>query len=381
MVAEKSVPSEVYMPAGAIETAFHRHFPNSILAIDSHVGGEPARLVVGGLPPIPGQTVNDKRLYLSENLDEVRLRLTREPRGHRDMFASILTEPESDAAAFGLVYMDARRYPYLCGHATMAAVSALIELGLIEVQLPETHVVVDTPSGPWRTTARVRERPASPLRQNTSGDDPCREPGRPAGVVVDSVTIRPEVAFAYLLDQPLDVPGLGRIQVDVSFTGGFFVMVPIDQIGLELKPENAPRLASLGMSIMDAASVQLSVRHPQRPYINTIDVVEFFDSTEHANGRGKNFVVFGEGHVDRSPCGTGTCAKMALLHRRGELALGQPFVNQGLMGTTFNARVVRETSVADLPAIIPEVSGTAYLTGLHRFVLAPGDPFPEGFLL
>jgi proline racemase/trans-L-3-hydroxyproline dehydratase len=379
MVAERCVQSQTPEPARTIETAIHQRFPDSILTIDSHVGGEPARLVVGGLPPISGRTVNDKRLYLSENLDEVRLRLTREPRGHRDMFASILTEPESEAAAFGLVYMDARRYPYLCGHATMAAVSALIELEVIKAQLPETQVVVDTPSGPWHTTAHVREQSA-PLGENTPSKGRGHGYG-PSRVVVESVTIRPEVAFAYLLDQPLNVPGLGRIQVDISFTGGFFVMVSVDQIDLDLKVDNAARLAQLGMTIIEAGNAQLSVRHPQRTYIDTIDVVEFFDATEHPDGRGENFVVFGEGHVDRSPCGTGTCAKMALLHQRGELALGQPFVNRGLMGTTFKGRVLRETSVAHLPAIIPEVSGTAYLTGLHHFVLAPGDPFPEGFLL
>jgi proline racemase/trans-L-3-hydroxyproline dehydratase len=361
--------------AQKIEAAFHQRFPDSILTVDSYVGGEPARLVVGGLPPIPGQTVNDQRLYLSQHLDEVRLRLTREPRGHRDMFASILTQPESSEAAFGLVYMDARRYPYLCGHATMAAVSALIELGLIEAQLPETTVLVDTPSGPWRTTARVREWVAS-----DEGDDRHHRLGS-ARIVVDSVAIRPEAAFAYMLDQPLDVPSLGRIQVDVSFTGGFFIMVSTHQIGMDLTVDNASQLAQLGMDILEAGNAQLSVSHPQRTYIQTIDVVEFFDPSGHADGWGQNFVVYGEGHVDRSPCGTGTCAKMALLHRRGELALGQPFVNQGLLGTTFNGSIVRETSVAHLPAIIPEVSGTAYLTGLHRFVLAPGDPFPGGFLL
>ncbi len=353
------------MFAGKIESAFHQLFKNSILTIDSHVGGEPARLVVGGLPPIPGQTINDKRLYLSKHMDDIRLRLTREPRGHRDMFASILTEPESEEAAFGLVYIDARRYPYLCGHATMAAVSALIELGLIKAQLPETRVVVDTPSGPWHTTAHVRQVPAANRHH----------------FVVDSVSIRPEVAFAYQLDRPLDVPGLGRIRVDVSFTGGFFVMVSADQIGLDLTVDNAPQLAQLGMAIIEAGNAQLNVQHPRRPYINTIDVVEFFDPRGHAERRGKNFVVLGEGHVDRSPCGTGTCAKMALLHRRGELAVGQLFVNEGLLGTTFEARIVGKANVAHLPAVIPEVSGTAYITGLHHFVLTPEDPLPKGFLL
>jgi proline racemase/trans-L-3-hydroxyproline dehydratase len=359
------------MKISGLEEAFSQAFDNALLGIDSHVAGEPARLIVGGLPPISGKTTNDKRLFLSEHLDDIRLRITREPRGHRDMFASILVEPESEEAAFGLVYMDARRYPYLCGHATIAAVSAMIELGMIEAQLPETPVVVDTPSGPWQTVARVRE--------NTAGG------GR--RYIVEEVAIQPEVSFAYQLDQPLDVPGFGRLMVDVSFTGGFFVMVSADQIDLALSPENAAELSALGMKIIEAGNQQLQVQHPQRPYVNTIDVVEFFDPTRHAEKRGKNFVVLGEGHIDRSPCGTGTCAKLALLHTRGQLGIGETFINEGLLGTTFNARIVKEFEIEDpktnhgLPAIIPEVSGRAHMIGMHKFVLTAEDPFPEGFLI
>jgi len=354
-----------------LETAFHHAFGETLLSIDSHVAGEPARLIIGGLPPIHGQSTNDKRVYLSKNHDDIRQRMTREPRGHRDMFASILVEPESENAAFGLVYMDARRYPYLCGHATMAAVSAMIELGLIEAQLPETPVIVDTPSGPWKTVAHVRE--------NLAGS------GRP--FLVDKVSIQPEIAFTYLLDQTLEVPGLGRIQVDVSFTGGFFVMVSADQLDLELNVENASKLSQLGMAIIEAGNEQLEVQHPQRPYVNTIDVVEFFDPRGHKDKRGKNFVVLGEGHIDRSPCGTGTCAKLALLNERRLLEVGEHFVNEGLLGTTFDARIIQRTKIEDpktkqkWSAIVPEVSGTAHITGLHHFVVTPEDPFPEGFLI
>jgi proline racemase len=359
------------MREAKFEAAFHNVFRDTLLGIDSHVGGEPARLIVGGLPPIPGQTINEKRLYLSENMDDVRLLVTREPRGHRDMFASILVEPETETAAFGLVYMDARRYPYLCGHATIAAVSALIELGLIDAHVPETPVVVDTPSGPWKTIAHVHANP------NSSG--------RP--FLVDSVSIQPEISFAYQLDQTLDVPGLGTIQVDISFTGGFFIMVSADQIDYELTVENTPMLAQLGMDIIQAGNEQLEVEHPHRPYINTIDVVEFFDAQGHKDHRGKNFVVLGERHVDRSPCGTGTCAKLALLHQRGELGVGEKFINEGLLGTTFDARIVEQTTLEDpanrriLQAIVPEVSGAAHIVGLHHFVLTPEDPFPVGFLI
>ena len=354
---------------------------NQIVTVDSHTAGEPTRLVISGLPPIPGQTVNDKRLYISENLDHVRLLLTREPRGHRDMLAAIVTEPVSEEADFGLVFMDARRYPYMCGHGTIGAVTTFLEMGWLAYQEPETVVVVDSPAGPIRARARVK-----------------RADGRPR---VESVAFQMESAFAFLLDQSLEVPELGRLTVDVSFAGGFFVMVAADQIESKrsgsLTSENAPQLARWGMAVIEASNRQLRVQHPTRTYINTIDVVEFYDPIGHPQARGKNFVVYGEGHVDRSPCGTGTCAKMALLHRRGELAVGQTFVNEGLLGATFEGRIVEETTVGDpsnprlrsgqagsghcLPAIVPEIRGTAYLTGLHRFVVTPGDPFPEGFLI
>ncbi len=347
-------------------------FENQIVTVDSHTAGEPTRLVIGGLPLIQGRTINDKRLYISENLDHVRLLLTREPRGHRDMLAAIVTEPVSEEADFGLVFMDARRYPYMCGHGTIGAITTFLEMGWLEAQDGETVVIVDSPSGPVRTRAYVK-----------------RADGRPC---VESVTFQMESAFAFLLDQSLEVPGLGRLTVDVSFAGGFFVMVSADQIGLALTPDNALELARWGMAVIEAGNQQLRVQHPTRTYMDTIDVVEFYDPTGHPQARGKNFVVYGEGHVDRSPCGTGTCAKMALLHRRGELAVGQTFVNEGLLGTTFEGRIVEETTVGDpsnprlrsghcLPAIVPEIRGTAYLTGLHRFVLTPGDPFPEGFLI
>lgn len=350
-----------------LDTQAFSKFENQIVTLDLHAGGEPIRLVVGGLPPIPGRTINDKRLYLSENLDDVRLLLTQEPRGHRDMFAGVITEPVSDEGDFGIVFMDAGRYPYMCGHGIIGAVTAFIEMGWLEAHEPETTIVVDSPSGPIRARARVRELAEGRRR-------------------VESVAIQLESAFAYLLDQLLEVPGLGRITVDVSFAGGFFVMISADQIGLTLTPDNAPQLARWGMAAIEAGNQQLAgnlakVQHPTRPYINTIDVTEFYDPSGHAQRRGRNFVVLGEGHVDRSPCGTGTSAKMALLHRRGELAVGQTFVNQGLLGTTFEGRIVRETTVSSLSAIVPEICGTAHVTGLHRFVLTPGDPFPEGFLI
>jgi len=334
-----------------------QQYPDRLLTIDSHTAGEPTRLIVGGLPPIPGATVAEKRQCLMRDWDHVRLQLTREPRGHRDMVAALVTEGTSEGADFGLIYMDARRYPYLCGHATIGAVATLIQAGVVEAVEPETTVIVDTPSGPAEAVARVRD-------------------GQ-----VDSVTIQLAPSFVYGENLDLDVPGLGRIQVDTVCVGGFFAMVSVEQIGLALTLHNVDRLIALGMRIIEAANAQLTVRHPTRPEVNTVDVTEFYDLSEHKLGRGVSAVVYGESHIDRSPCGTGTSAKMALLHHRGKLALDQPFVNAGILGTTFEGRLVAEIKVGQLPAVLPEVRGSAHITGIHQFVLDPRDPFPRGFLL
>jgi proline racemase len=273
------------------------------------------------------------------------------------MFGAILTEPVSPDAAFGLIYMDARRYPYLCGHATIGAVTTLIEAGAIEVREPETIVLIDSPSGLITTGAQVK------------------------GGRVQSVAFQAESAFAYRLNQSLDVPGLSRITVDVSFGGDFFVVVSVDEIGLALTPANAGELGRLGMIITNAANEQLMVQHPIHRYINTIDNVEFYGPSQGGEAHGRGVVVLGEAQVDRSPCGTGTCAKMALLHRRGELAVGETYINESILGTTFEGRILAEQRVADLPAIVPEVRGKAHITGVHYFVLDAKDPFSEGFLL
>ncbi len=358
--------------------------------LDLHAGGEPIRLLIEGLPPIPGQTINDKRLYVAEHFDHVRLLLTQEPRGHRDMFAAVVTDPVSEQGHFGLVFMDARRYPYMCGHGTIGAVTAFLEMGWLEADESEVTVVVDAPSGSVEAHARV-----------CSADD-----GRPR---VESVAIQLEPAFALLLDRPLQVPELGTIPVDVAFAGGFFVLVsnehlvhpppggaargPLDPVSpancLELSVENVPELVGLGMAITEAANQQIHVQHPAQPYINTIDVVEFYDPRGDAQRRGKNAVIYGEEHIDRSACGTGTSAKMALLHRHGDLTVGEAFINQSPLGSTFEGRIVAETTVGRsspgsapaIPAIVPQIRGTAHLTGLHRFVVTPEDPFPEGFLI
>ena len=356
-----------------LDLAGFERLGDPLTTLDLHAGGEPIRLVIDGLPPIPGRSINEKRLVLQERYDHVRLLLTREPRGHRDMFAAVVTEPVSEGADLGVVFMDPRRYPYMCGHGTIGAVTAFIEMGWLDRVEGDVEVVVDTPPGPVSTRARVV----------TTDDGRAR---------VESVAIRLESAFVYLQDESIDAPGLGEIQVDVVFAGGFFVMVSNAELGrvtsqsggsepLELTLENVQELVRLGMLITEAADEQVNVRHPIRQYIDSIDVAEFYDPRGDHVGRGRNAVIYGEAHIDRSACGTGTSAKMALLHRRGMLGVGETFVNESPLGSTFEGRIAEETTVGPYPAIVPEIRGAAHITGSHRFVVAPNDPFPEGFLI
>lgn len=347
-----------------VETRPFLDLDDQIVTLDLHAGGEPIRLVIDGLPSIPGETMNDKRLYVGEHLDHIRLLLTQEPRGHRDMFAGIITDPVSEHGDFGVVFMDPRRYPYMCGHGTIGAVTAFFEMGWLEASESETMVTVDAPAGPVRALARLHKPLESARRRR-----------------VDSVAIELEPAFVFSQNQVLDIPGWGRTMVDVAFAGGFGLLISSEQIGLPVTAENAADLVRCGMAAIEAANDQLEVQHPTRLFIDTVDSAEIYDPSRECYGRGKNAMIYGEGHVDRSACGTGTSVKMALLHHRGQLEVGETYVNEGILGTTFEGRLVAEAKVGEYPAVVPQVRGSAYVTGVHQFVVDPRDPFPHGFLL
>ena len=348
---------EVILNPKKLQSNLENTYAGGVLTVDSHTAGEPTRLVVDGVGPIPGDTMAAKLEYFRSHYDGLRRQLTREPRGHRDLLAAVLTEPATPESRFGLIYMDARRYPYLCGHATIGAVTTLIETEVLRLDAGSTAVWVDTPSGPLE--ARV-----------------YAESGR-----VRSVGLRMVPSFVFSVDRSLTVPGFGDYRVDLVCAGGFFVMVPAEQIGLSLEPANATRLIELGMAMIAAGNQQFEVHHPLRPEVTTIDVVEFYDTRGLGPGRGRSAVIYGEAHIDRSPCGTGTTAKMTLLHHRDALGLHAPYRNQGILGTAFEGRLVEAVMVGDLPGVVAEIRGSAHITGLHRFFVDPEDPFPEGFLL
>lgn len=331
-------------------------YPERIVTIDSHTQGEATRLLVGGVGKLPGSSMKEKRAHFEANFDHVRRLLTHEPRGHRAIMAAVVTKPVSAQAAFGLFYMDARRYPYLCGHATIGALTSLIESGALTAEEGDSLIIVDTPSGPLEAHTRVRNG------------------------LVESVAIDMVPSFVFATNLELEVDGFGKIPVDLVCVGGFFAMVSARAVGIELVAENSTQLVPLGMAIIEAANRTFDVSHPDRPEVNTVDVTEFYDQ-DADTGVGQGCVIYGESHMDRSPCGTGTVAKMTLLQHRGELAPGQLYENASPLGTVFEGMILKTTRIGEFDGIVGQVRGNAQVTGYHQFVVDARDPFPKGFLL
>lgn len=332
-------------------------FTQIISAIDVHTAGEPTRIVLSGLPPILGTTMAEKKHYAKENLDYFRTLLMHEPRGHKDMFGAIITPPTSSLAQYGILFMDNSGYIDMCGSGLMAIATALIETGTISPQEPETVIVFDTPAGVVSTHVRVRD-----------------------GEVVE-VAIANVDSFLYAQDVKLRLPEVGLITIDVSFGGNFFAMVPANALGIELHLNNLAQLIRLGKMIKEAVNQQVKVQHPQQHHISKIELTEIYHQPVPSQPYAKSVVVFGNGQMDRCPCGTGTSAFMATLYSKGQLPLGVEFTSESLIGTQFTGKLIRETRVGDLMAVSPIITGSAYLTGIQQFVVDPNDPLKYGLIV
>lgn len=331
-------------------------YQHMIKAVDSHTMGEPTRVIYDGFPLLPGDTMMQKKAFLTENFDYLRSALMLEPRGHRDMFGALLTEPVHKEADFGVIFMDTGGYLNMCGHGSMGTATVIVETGMKEVTEPYTDVLLDAPSGLIRTRVHVVNGKA-------------RE-----------VSILNVPSFLYLERQQIDLPQWGCIPFDISFGGSFFALVDADRVGLKLDLENIGIIEKLGMEILSQINQKISVKHPFLD-IHTVDLVEFYSSTTTKQANMKNCVVFGDGQIDRSPCGTGTSAKLAALYARGELRLGEEFRYESITGSVFRSVAVEETEVAGYKAIIPQITGSAYLTGMSQWILDEEDPQVNGFLL
>jgi proline racemase len=303
----------------------------------------------------------EKLAYAVEHLNWVPGYLLLEPRGHKDLFGAILVPPCSPTADIGVLFMDNKDYEPMCGHAVIGVVTTLLETGMFEMVEPESLITLDTPAGPVRALAQSKD-------------------GQVLGVSFENVP-----AFVFRSDVALKVPEVGDLVVDVVFGGLFFVFVNAHQLEIELIPDNAARLADLGMGILAAANEQIPVRHPELSHIDKIIDMRFYEQQASDGIDSRNVVILGDHMVDRSPCGTGTCAEAALRYAWGQLGLGEVFVTESIIGTRFTGQVIADAQVGSgsevFPAVIPKVTGRAYITGYHQFMLDSEDPFPEGFRL
>ncbi len=337
------------------------HISSFITAVDAHACGEPGRVITGGVLDVPGRTMFDKMTYLAAHRDDIRLRMLREPRGYPAANCNLILPPTHPEADAGFVIMEQTEYPPMSGTNTICVVTVLIETGMVPAVEPITRLKLDTPAGLVAVEAEV-----------VNGK-------------VRRVTFRNVPAFATHLDAPLEVPGLGTVTVDVAYGGMFYVIADAAELGFRLTPDEARDIVRTAESIRAAACQQLPVAHPENPAISGVSISQISGEPSRPGVHRKNAVVVSTGTragvFDRSPCGTGTCAKMAVLHAKGKLPLHQDFVHEGILGTTFTGRLVEETRVGPYPAVVPTLSGQAWITGFAQYVLDPEDPFPEGFTI
>ena len=340
---------------------------NMITAVDTHVCGEPGRVITGGVLDVPGATMFEKRLYLEEHLDGLRKRMLREPRGYPAANCNLILPPTHPEAQAGYVIMEQVEYPPMSGTNTIAVTTVLLETGMIPMVEPVTEVTLESPAGLIRVRAEV-------------------EHGK-----VTAVTFRNVPAFAVHLDAPIEVPTLGTVRVDVAYGGMWYVMAEAAPFGLRLTPDEGRDVVRICEAIKTAAREQLPVVHPENPTIAGVSIGQLWGPPSRPDAAYKNAVVVSTGEldwdrpstwtgaIDRSPCGTGTCARMAALHARGKLGLNQDFVHEGILGTVFTGRLLEETNVGPHRAVVPTITGRAWITGISQYVLEADDPFPEGY--
>jgi proline racemase len=317
----------------------------------------PTRVVTGGVGVLPGATMLERKRRFEAERDWLRLLLMREPRGHPAMSGAILQPPTRSDADFGVLFVEVSGCLPMCGHGTIGVATVLVETGMVPVLEPVTTIRLDTPAGLVTAEVEVVDGRAT------------------------AVTIRNVPSFLYAADRTVDVGGdIGVVAYDMAFGGNFYAIVTAESLGLPVEPRAVPELIRRGLSIMEAINDQDRPVHPTIPAIDDCRHVQVVaPGADGADAR--NAVVIHPGWVDRSPCGTGTSARMAQRYAHGLLDLDTPFVNESVLGTRFTGRLLSTTTVGGLPAVIPSVTGRAWITGTAQYLLDPDDPFPQGFQL
>ena len=325
-----------------------------IHTVDAHTEGEPLRVILAGYPELPGSTILERRASAKELHDHLRTALMWEPRGHADMYGCLIVPPERGDSDFGVLFLHNEGYSTMCGHGIIAVTTVVYELGLIDPG--QSTIRIDAPAGQIIATANVDQ-------------------GR-----VRSVHFLNVPSFAAALDREVDVPGLGRIRYDLGFGGAYYAYVDVEQVGLTLTPADYRPLIETGMRIKRAVMAAHPIDHPGESDLAFLYGTIFVGPPEDPRNHSRNVCIFAEGEVDRSPTGTGVSGRIALHHARGQVQ-GESITIESILGTTFTVRVADEARVGSFRAIVPEVEGTAHITGRHEFLLDPTDPLTKGFFL
>ncbi|MEM9148577.1 MAG: proline racemase family protein [Pseudomonadota bacterium] len=339
----------------------------AIQAIDLHACGEPGRVITGGVLSPPGDTMYEKMQHLERHGDALRKLMLREPRGYPAANCNLILPSNNPEADAGFIILEQVEYPLMSGSNIICVTTALLESGMIEAKGPRTRLILEAPAGLVAVEAGVRD-------------------GKVESVSFDNVP-----AFAAHLDAEIEVPTLGPVTVDVAWGGMFYVIADAEALGLTLTPDSAGDITRVGEMIKAAAREQLPCVHPENPEASGVTICVMTGTPAAPGASAKNAVVVSTGQLDwerpstwtgvldRSPCGTGTCARMAALHAKGQLGLEEDFHHEGILGTIFTGRLLRETQLGNQPAVVPRITGRAWVTGLAQYVIDPTDPFPEGF--
>ena len=329
-----------------------------VTTLDVHAAGEPLRIITGGLGDLPGQTMLARRRWLREHLDHVRRALMHEPRGHRDMYGCVVTPPVSDEADLGVLFCHNEGYSTMCGHGIIALVTALLETGALPARGEHTPVAIDTPAGLVRATGHL-------------GAD-----GR-----VERVSLVNVPSFLYRRDLTVEVPAIGCVTLDVAFGGAFYAVLPAERVGRRVAGEQVAPLVQVARALKQAVTAALAIEHPLDDDLGFLYGVIFTDAPEDPAHHSRNLCVFADSEVDRSPTGTGVSARLALHHAKGEVRAGETVAIESILGrrSVFEGRIVGVTRVGSHEAVVPEVSGRAFLTGRHEFVIDPDDLLGQGF--
>ncbi len=328
-----------------------------ISTIDCHTEGEPFRVVTGGFPDLPGDTILARRRHAREHLDHLRTTLMWEPRGHADMYGCLVTPPVSPEADIGVLFMHNEGYSTMCGHGIIGITTVALETGLLPMTEPETVIRIDAPAGLITAHARVAD-------------------GRVRSVYFHNVP-----SFVLALDQTVEVPGLGEVRYDLAFGGAFYAYVQAEEVGLTCTPDNFRAFIEKGLAIKRAIVADRPIPHPFEEDLGFLYGPIFIGPPLQEGSHSRNVCVFAEGEVDRCPTGTGVSGRLAIHHARGEVGVGEPIVVESIIGTRFSGRIVGTTTFGPHPAIIPEVEGAAHITGRHEFLIDPDDPLKDGFIL